>query len=113
MTTLHGRLDGPDLVPLLREFKMLPLVSVSDAQRSPVPWANWQGTVHHGVPTNLYTAGSGDGGYLAFIGRISPERRPGWAIEISRRTEVPPMIAAKVDKADGDYFPQQGEAATR
>ena len=63
-----------------------------------------QGTVHHGVPTNLYTAGSGDGGYLAFIGRISPERRPGWAIEISRRTEVPLMIAAKVDKADEDYF---------
>jgi glycosyltransferase involved in cell wall biosynthesis len=104
LTTLHGRLDGPDLIPLLREFQMLPLVSVSDAQRSPVPWANWQGTVYHGVPGDMYTAGSGDGGYLAFIGRISPEKRPDWAIEISRRTGVPLKIAAKVDRADEDYF---------
>ena len=104
LTTLHGRLDGPELIPLLREFQMLPLVSVSDAQRSPVPWANWHGTVYHGVPASLYTAGPSDGGYLAFIGRISPEKRPDWAIEISRRTGVPLMIAAKVDKADEDYF---------
>ena len=60
-----------------REFPMMPLVSISDAQRAPVPWASWQGTVHHGLPTDLYLAGRGDGGYLAFIGRISPEKRGG------------------------------------
>jgi glycosyltransferase involved in cell wall biosynthesis len=104
LTTLHRRLDGPDLVPLLREFATLPLVSVSDAQRAPVAWANWYGTVHHGLPTSLYAAGCGDGGYLAFIGRISPEKRPDWAIEIARSTGVPLRIAAKVDKADDDYY---------
>jgi glycosyltransferase involved in cell wall biosynthesis len=104
LTTLHGRLDGPDLKPLMREFSMLPLVSISHAQRIPVPWANWYGTVHHGLPRSLYSPGSGGGGYLAFIGRISPEKRPDWAIEIARRAGVPLTIAAKIDKADEDYY---------
>ena len=104
LTTLHGRLDLPDLPPLLREFAMLPLVSISNAQRAPVPWANWYGTVYHGLPTSLYAGGRGDGGYLAFIGRICPEKRPDWAIEIARRAGLPLAIAAKVDKVDRTYY---------
>jgi glycosyltransferase involved in cell wall biosynthesis len=83
---------------------MMPLVSISDAQRVPVPWASWQGTVHHGLPTDLYLAGRGDGGYLAFIGRISPEKGVEKAIKIARRAGIPLKIAAKVDKADLDYY---------
>ena len=104
LTTMHGRLDLPDLPPVLREFAMMPLVSISTAQRAPMPWANWYGTVYHGLPRNLYAAGSGDGGYLAFIGRICPEKRPDWAIEIARRAGLPLTIAAKVDKADRIYY---------
>jgi len=104
LTTLHGRLDLPDLPPLMREFAMMPLVSISNAQRTPMPWANWYGTVYHGLPTSLYAAGWGDGGYLAFIGRICPEKRPDLAIEIARRAGLPLTIAAKVDKADRTYY---------
>ena len=104
MTSAHGRLDLPDLQPLFREFPMMPLVSISDAQRAPVPWARWQGTVHHGLPTDLYLPGRGDGGYLAFIGRISPEKGVEKAIKIARRVGIPLKIAAKVDKADLDYY---------
>jgi glycosyltransferase involved in cell wall biosynthesis len=104
VTTAHGRLDLPDLQPLFREFPMMPLVSISDAQRAPVPWASWQGTVHHGLPTDLYLPGRGDGGYLAFIGRISPEKGVENAIKIARRAGIPLKIAAKVDKADLDYY---------
>jgi glycosyltransferase involved in cell wall biosynthesis len=101
---MHGRLDLPDLPPMLREFAVMPLVSISKAQRVPVPWANWFSTVHHGLPTRLYAAGSGDGGYLAFIGRICPEKRPDWAIEIARRAGLPLAIVAKVDRADRSYY---------
>jgi glycosyltransferase involved in cell wall biosynthesis len=104
LTTMHGRLDLPDLQPLLREFTIMPLVSISKAQRAPVPWANWCGTVYHGLPTSLYTAGCGEGGYLAFIGRICPEKRPDWAIEIARRAGLPLTIVAKVDSADHSYY---------
>jgi glycosyltransferase involved in cell wall biosynthesis len=104
LTTTHGRLDLPDLQPLFREFPMMPLVSISDAQRAPVPWASWQGTVHHGLPTDLYLPGRGDGGYLAFIGRISPEKGVEKAINIARLVGIPLKIAAKVDKADLDYY---------
>jgi glycosyltransferase involved in cell wall biosynthesis len=83
---------------------IMPLVSISKAQRAPVPWANWCGTVYHGLPRSLYAAGCGDGGYLAFIGRICPEKRPDWAIEIARRAELPLTIAAKVDKVDRSYY---------
>ena len=104
LTTLHGRLDLPDLPPLYREFAMMPLVSISNAQRAPLPWANWYGTVYHGLPTSLYARGCGDGGYLAFIGRICPEKRPDWAIEIAHRAGLPLTIAAKVDKVDRAYY---------
>jgi glycosyltransferase involved in cell wall biosynthesis len=103
LTTLHGRLDLPDLPPFFREFPMMPLVSISDAQRAPVPWASWRGTVHHGLP-DLCPLGRGAGGYLAFIGRISPEKGPKQAIEIARRAGLPLTIAAKVDKVDRDYY---------
>src|ERR1700747_484436 len=69
LTTTHGRLDLPDLPPFFHEFPMMPLASISNAQRAPLPWANWYGTVHHGLPTDLYRLGRGAGGYLAFIGR--------------------------------------------
>jgi glycosyltransferase involved in cell wall biosynthesis len=104
LTTLHGRLDMRDLPVMMREYKMMPLVSISDAQRAPMPWANWSGTVQHGLPRNLQRAGSGSGGYLAFLGRISPEKRPDRAIEIARRAGVPLQIAAKVDPVDQDYY---------
>jgi glycosyltransferase involved in cell wall biosynthesis len=104
LTTLHGRLDLPDLPAVLREFPQLPLVSISNAQRGPAPWASWCGTVYHGIPKELYGLGRGDGGYLGFIGRISPEKRPDLAIEIARRAGLPLTIAAKVDKVDRAYF---------
>jgi glycosyltransferase involved in cell wall biosynthesis len=104
LTTTHGRLDLPDLPPLFREFPMMPLVSISDAQRAPVPWASWQGTVHHGLPADLYPPGRGDGGYLAFIGRICPEKGVEKAIKIAHRVGIPLKVAAKVDKADLDYY---------
>jgi glycosyltransferase involved in cell wall biosynthesis len=104
LTTLHGRLDLPDLPPLFREFAMMPLVSISNAQRQPVPWANWYGTVYHGLPMSLYVPGNGEGGYLAFLGRICPEKRPDLAVEIARRAGLPLTIAAKVDKVDRAYY---------
>jgi glycosyltransferase involved in cell wall biosynthesis len=103
VTTMHGRLDLPYLPPLMREFGMMPLVSISNVQRSPLPWANWLGTIYHGLPSGLYELGSGSGGYLAFIGRICPEKRPDRAIEIACRAGVPLRIAAKVDKVDRAY----------
>jgi glycosyltransferase involved in cell wall biosynthesis len=107
LTTLHGRLDLPDLPPVFREFPMMPLVSISEAQRAPVRWANWYGTVHHGLPPNLFSLGRGEGGYLASLGRICPEKRPDWAIEIARQAGLPLVIAAKVDKVDEQYFREQ------
>lgn len=104
LTTLHGRLDLPDLPPLYREFRDMPVVSVSDAQRAPLPWVNWLGTVHHGLPTDLFSCGDGAGGYLAFLGRISPEKRADLAIEVARQAGLPLKIAAKVDRVDREYF---------
>lgn len=105
VTTLHGRLDLPDLQPFYQEFHDTPLVSISFDQRRPMPSVNWVGNVHHGLPPGLYTlhaAPSGD--YLAFLGRISPEKRPDRAMEISRRAGIPLRIAGKVDKVDRGYF---------
>jgi glycosyltransferase involved in cell wall biosynthesis len=104
VTTLHGRLDIPDLVPLYRTFPEMPLVSISNSQRGPLPWVNWQATVYHGLPPNLYRFRPDMGDYLACLGRISPEKGVDRAIEIARQVGIPLRIAAKVDKADQDYF---------
>lgn len=104
VTTLHGRLDLPDLAPLYREFVDIPLVSISDAQRDPLPRVNWQRTIYHGLPRDLYRFNEGPGQYLAFLGRISPEKRVDRAIEIARRLGMPLRIAAKVDSVDRQYF---------
>lgn len=104
LTTLHGRLDIPDLVPLYKEFREVPVVSISNAQREPLYWLNWQGTVYHGLPEDLYTFREEPGKYLAFLGRISPEKRVDRAIEIAKRIGMPIKIAAKVDNVDKDYF---------
>lgn len=104
LTTLHGRLDLSDLPIIYREFRSVPLVSISDHQRLPISWASWIGTVHHGLPSDLYRAGRGGGGYLAFLGRISPEKRPDLAIEIATRAGMRLRIAAKVDRVDTEYF---------
>jgi glycosyltransferase involved in cell wall biosynthesis len=106
VTTLHGRLDLPDLPVIYAEFPQIPLVSISENQRRPLQWANWCGTVPHGLPPQLYTLGDGSGGYLAFIGRISPEKRLDRAIEIARRVGLPLHVAAKIDKVDRPYFEQ-------
>lgn len=104
VTTLHGRLDYAELQPLYEEFSDVPVVSVSDAQRQPLPSANWAGTVLHGLPQDLYHFDYGGGGYLAFLGRISPEKRPDRAIEIAHRAGLPLRIAAKVSDPDERYF---------
>lgn len=104
VTTMHGRLDIPDLVPLYEEFPDMPLVSISNAQRKPLRWANWQATVYHGVPETLYHFGPEPGNYFAFLGRISPEKRVDRAIEIAKQTGIPLKIAAKVDRVDREYF---------
>ncbi|MEW9856620.1 glycosyltransferase family 4 protein [Novosphingobium sp. M1R2S20] len=105
VTTLHGRLDLPDLQPFYRHFPDLPLVSISDDQRQPMPPVNWAGTVHHGLPPDLLPAKlDAQGGYLAFLGRISPEKRPDRAIEIAARAGMKLKIAAKVDRADEAYW---------
>ncbi|HEU5180535.1 MAG TPA: glycosyltransferase family 4 protein [Candidatus Polarisedimenticolia bacterium] len=104
LTTLHGRLTIADIIPLHREFRDVPLVSISDAQRRPMAWANWQATVHHGLPESLYRPHEQPGKYLAFLGRISPEKRVDRAIEIARRVRMPLKIAAKIDNADREYF---------
>lgn len=104
LTTLHGRLDLPELKPLFREFSEAPLVSISDAQRLPLPWVNWLGTVYHGLPEHLYPLNLTPGDHLAFLGRISEEKRPDRAIEIARRAGMRLKIAAKVDPADRAYF---------
>jgi glycosyltransferase involved in cell wall biosynthesis len=109
LTTLHGRLDLPELEPVYREFAEIPLVSISDAQRQPLPWANWQATVHHGLPRDLYTFHPQQGQYLAFLGRIAPEKCPDRAIAIATRAGIPLRIAAKVDPADRDYFRERIE----
>jgi glycosyltransferase involved in cell wall biosynthesis len=104
VTTLHGRLDLPDLPPLYREFRDVPVVSISNAQREPLAWANWQATVYHGLPPDLHQFRENPGSYLAFLGRISPEKRVDRAIEIARRIAMPLKIAAKVDAVDREYF---------
>jgi glycosyltransferase involved in cell wall biosynthesis len=104
ITTLHGRLDLEELKPLYNRFNNIPLVSISDSQRGALPHAHWVGTVYHGLPKDLYKLWEGKGDYLAFLGRISPEKRPDRAIEIAKRAGIKLKIAAKVDNADKEYF---------
>ena len=105
VTTLHGRQDLPDLKPLYIGFSEMPLVSISHDQRRPIAKANFVATVHHGIPTNSHTPiYNPRGGYVAFLGRISPEKRPDRAIRIARALGIPLKIAAKVDKVDEAYF---------
>lgn len=107
LTTLHGRQDIPDLYPFYKAFERMPLVSISDAQRLPIADANFAGTVLHGLPASLHTPNyDPKGGYLAFLGRISPEKRPDRAIKLARSMGLPLKIAAKVDKVDEAYFAQ-------
>jgi len=105
VTTLHGRLDMPDLKGLYFEFSDLPFISISNDQRRPLAGINWAATVYHGLPCHLlpYQARP-NGGYLAFLGRISPEKRPDRAIEIAARAGVTLKIAAKIDKVDKGYW---------
>jgi glycosyltransferase involved in cell wall biosynthesis len=105
ITTLHGRLDMEDLLPVYTRWPNFRLVSISNAQRKPLPHASWLATVSHGVPSRLYPFSRREpGGYLAFLGRISPEKRPDLAIRIAQRAGVPLRIAAKVDAVDTAYF---------
>src|ERR1700728_4408061 len=104
LTTLHGRQDLRDLKPFYAHFGEMPLVSISNDQRKPLPHANFVATIHHGIPAELHRPSLEEGSYLAFLGRISPEKRPVRAIRIARASGIPLKIAAKVDKADEDYF---------
>src|SRR5437899_4212506 len=105
VTTLHGRQDLHDLKPLYVGFSEMPLVTISNAQRKPIPNANFVATVYHGIPAQLLKPNYRPrGNYLAFLGRISPEKRPDRAIRIARALEIPLKIAAKVDKVDEAYF---------
>jgi len=107
LTTLHGRQDLPELPDVYRAFPHMPLVSISDHQRLPVPPVNWRGTVHHGLPPGLLKEGRGQGGYLAFLGRICADKGILPAIEIARRAGMSLKVAAKVDPVDRDYFDRE------
>ncbi len=109
LTTLHGRLDIKDLAPVYERWNQYPMVSISDDQRRSLPNANWAGTVHHGMQSEIYRFSANSGGYLAFLGRISPEKRPDRAIAIAKRLGLKLKIAAKVDSADAAYFHEKIE----
>src|SRR5262245_16959366 len=113
VTTLHGKLHVPDLGALLAEYPEVPLVSISDDQRRPVPGANWQATVYHGLPRDLHAFRDGPGEYLAFLGRVSPEKRVDRAVEIARRAGMPLKIAAKIYAGERDYYNQAIEPLLR
>jgi glycosyltransferase involved in cell wall biosynthesis len=113
VTTMHGRLDIPGLDGLHREYLGEPLVSISDAQRKPLRWVKWAATVYHGLPEGLYRFHEGPGDYLAFLGRISPEKGVDQAIEIARLVGMPLRIAAKVDAADRAYYEAEIEPLLR
>jgi glycosyltransferase involved in cell wall biosynthesis len=109
LATLHGRLDLPELAPLYATFDDVPIVSISDSQREPLPQAPYVATVAHGIPARLLLPGFGAGGYLAFLGRISPEKAPDAAIRIAAAAGMPLKIAAKVDNVDRQYFAERIE----
>jgi glycosyltransferase involved in cell wall biosynthesis len=107
LSTLHGRQDLPELPDIYRAFPHMPLVSISNHQRLPVPPVNWRGTVYHGLPDGMLKEGKGDGGYLAFLGRICADKGILPAIEIARRAGLTLKVAAKVDPFDRQYFDEQ------
>jgi glycosyltransferase involved in cell wall biosynthesis len=109
LTTLHGRLDLPGLPELIRTFPQAPFVSISDNQRKPLPTARWIGTVHHGFPADLLRPSSEPGRYLAFLGRLSPEKGPAVAIRIARDAGIPLRIAAKLPRRDRKFFKERLE----
>src|SRR6516162_7455244 len=109
VTTLHGRLDLPELQPIFDEFSSLPVVSISNAQRRPLAQANWVRTVHHGLPERLLMPKPIKPSYFAFLGRIAPEKGVDRAIRIAEHCGVPLKIAAKVDRVDREYFDEQIE----
>ena len=104
LTTLHGRLDLADFHPVYRAFPEMPLVSISRNQRLPLPHANWRANIQHGLPPGSAPVDVERRDYLAFLGRVAPEKRPDRAIEIAKRAGIPLKIAAKVDPSDQDYF---------
>jgi glycosyltransferase involved in cell wall biosynthesis len=104
LTTLHGRLDLPCLSSFYQQYSEMPVVSISNSQRKPLPWLDWQGTIYHGLPKDLYTFREKHGDYLLFLGRASPEKGIGRAVEIARRFGMPLRIAAKVDENDRERF---------
>lgn len=104
LSTVHGLLDSPEHITLLSHFNRVPLVSISENQCRPVSHANWLGTIHHGLPTDLYNFVAEPADYLAFVGRIAPEKRLDRAIEIAMAVGVPLKVAAKIDPVDRDYF---------
>ena len=104
LSTMHGRLDGPGMSELLAHYGDHPLVSISRSQRAPAATANWAANILHGLPLDRYRPGPGDGGYLVFLGRMSPEKRPHVAIDVAVRAGVRLILAAKVDHADREYF---------
>src|ERR1041385_6941282 len=107
LTTLHGRLDLPEHQPVFDTFSSAPVVSISNSQRRPLPQASWITTIHHGIPANLLVPKPVKPSYLAFLGRIAPEKRVDRAIRIAEQCGIPLKIAAKVDKVDQDYFSEQ------
>jgi glycosyltransferase involved in cell wall biosynthesis len=109
LTTLHGRLDVADVQDLYTEFTDMPVVSISDDQRAPLPQAQWAATIHHGLPPDEFRPSYEPGSYLAFLGRISPEKRADRAIEVARRVGMPLRIGAKIDPADQAYFEENIE----
>jgi glycosyltransferase involved in cell wall biosynthesis len=106
VTTLHGRLYAPDLQSLFEEYAEEPLVSIADAQRQPIPWANWQATVYPGLPRGLHPFRERPGDYLAFLGRISPEKQLDRAIAIARQAGIRLKVAAQIYPEERDYFKQ-------
>jgi glycosyltransferase involved in cell wall biosynthesis len=104
VATMHGRLDIEDLRPVYEKYRRMPIVSISHAQRSPLQFMNWVATVHHGLPRDLLRFSSQPGKYLAFLGRICPEKRPDIGIKVARQVGIPLKIAAKVDVVDREYF---------
>jgi glycosyltransferase involved in cell wall biosynthesis len=106
-TTLHGKLSIPELQPLYNRFPDQPVISISNNQRQPLPQANWVSTVYHGLPLSLHKEGTGKGDYLAFLGRVSPEKGLDKAIAVAKAVGIKLKIAAKIDKADKEYYEEK------